>query len=179
MDLAERAASVRACAAWTCAAATARMRSLVRLRNVAAMTGVDATSAVVERGRARCRAEGLDDRITLLLADACATGLPGGCADFVWGEDAWCYVEDKPRLVSEAARLVRPGGTIAFTDWVEVRPASPPRSRALLRFMKFRRWDIGGYRALLEAERCEVLEPPTPAASRRTWTSISRWWTCS
>ena len=53
------------------------------------------------------------------LADVCATGLPGGSADFVWGEDAWCYVVDKPGLIAEAARLVKPGGKIAFTDWVE------------------------------------------------------------
>ena len=26
---------------------------------------------------------------------------------------------DKKRLIAEAARLVKPGGTIAFTDWVE------------------------------------------------------------
>jgi len=29
-----------------------------------------------------------------------------GGADFVWGEDAWCYVLDKAKLISEAARLV-------------------------------------------------------------------------
>jgi SAM-dependent methyltransferase len=130
------------------------------LRNVAAMTGVDATRAVVERGRARCRAEGLDDRITLLLADACATGLPGGCADFVWGEDAWCYVEDKPRLVAEAVRLVRPGGVVAFTDWVEGRGGlSPAEAERLLRFMKFPNvQSLAGYSQLLEQAGCEVSE---------------------
>ena len=34
-----------------------------------------------------------------MLGDASATGLPGGEADFVWGEDAWCYVVDKDRLI--------------------------------------------------------------------------------
>jgi hypothetical protein len=33
--------------------------------------------------------------------------LPDGSADFVWGEDAWCYVADKPRLIHEAARIAR------------------------------------------------------------------------
>ena len=45
--------------------------------------------------------------------------LAAGSADFVWGEDAWCYVTDKPKLIAEAARVVKSGGTIAFTDWVE------------------------------------------------------------
>ena len=65
------------------------------------------------------REEGLDDRIRFVLADACQSGLPSASADFVWSEDAWCYVTDKPKLIAEAARRVRPGGVIAFTDWVE------------------------------------------------------------
>ena len=71
--------------------------------------------------------EGLADRITFTLADVCDTGLPGGQADFVWGEDAWCYVATRRRLIAEAARLVKPGGTIAFTDWVEGRAAAERR----------------------------------------------------
>ena len=64
--------------------------------------------AVVGSGRQRCAAEGLADRITFTLADACRTGLPPAQFDFVWGEDAWCYVVDKPALIAEAARLVKP-----------------------------------------------------------------------
>ena len=52
-------------------------------------------------------------------ANVCATGLAGGSFDFVWGEDAWCYVEDKRQLIAEATRLLRPGGMVAFTDWME------------------------------------------------------------
>jgi SAM-dependent methyltransferase len=114
------------------------MRFLVRFRDVASMIGVDATETVVERGRSRCEEEGVADRVALELADVCASGLPDGQADFVWGEDAWCYVEDKAKLVAEAARIVKPGGTIAFTDWVEG-PAGLSDSEAerILRFMKF------------------------------------------
>ena len=82
------------------------------------MTGVDATEAVIERGKERCRAEGVSEQIRFVHGDACATGLPDGAADFVWGEDAWCYVFDKARLISEAVRVVKSGGTIAFTDWI-------------------------------------------------------------
>jgi SAM-dependent methyltransferase len=102
-----------------CCCNDAGMRCLMRFRNVASMVVVDATESVVERGQRLCREQELDDRIRLVLADACQSGLPTSGADFVWGEDAWCYVVDKPRLIAEAARLVRPGGVIAFTDWVE------------------------------------------------------------
>src|SRR5712692_717358 len=119
MDLAERAAVGEGMAGVDlCCCNGAGMRFLVRFRGDDRMTGVDATERVVERGRYRCEQEGLSDRIEFVLGDVCESGLPGGSADFVWGEDAWCYVEDKRRLVGEAVRIVRPQGTIAFTDWL-------------------------------------------------------------
>jgi ubiquinone/menaquinone biosynthesis C-methylase UbiE len=142
-----------------CCCNGAGMRLLVRFRQVASMTGVDATAAVVERGRARCQAEGLAERVRLIVADVCDSGLPNASADFVWGEDAWCYVTDKERLIQEAARIVKPGGTIAFTDWVEG-PAglSEAEAERLLRFMKFPNvQDTAGYAALLADSGCEVL----------------------
>ena len=81
-----------------CCCNGAGMRFLVRFRGVASMRGVDATAKVVERSRQRCQALGLAEKIRFTLADVCATGLPAESADFVWGEDAWCYVVDKPKL---------------------------------------------------------------------------------
>jgi SAM-dependent methyltransferase len=142
-----------------CCCNGAGMRFLVRFCNVARMQGVDATEAVVLDGRARCEAEGLADRISFILADVCDSGLPDGKADFVWGEDAWCYVVDKERLVAEAARLVKPGGVVAFTDWVEGRSAlDDAEARRYLGFMKFPNvQDIDGYAALLARHGCDVL----------------------
>ena len=141
-----------------CCCNGAGMRLLVRMQGVASMIGVDATATVVERGRSRTRAEGLDDRIEFRLADVCASGLPDHAADFVWGEDAWCYVLDKPRLIAEAARIVKPGGVIAFTDWVAGEVAMSVAERArLLEFMSFPHLEsVTGYAALLEAAGCQV-----------------------
>jgi SAM-dependent methyltransferase len=142
-----------------CCCTGAGMRFLVRFRNVDRMTGVDATEKVVERGRQRCREEGLSDRIKFILGDVCDSGLPSGSVDFVWGEDAWCYVVDKEMLISEAARLVKNGGTIAFTDWIEG-PAGLTDDEAarFLTFMKFPNVQgLEGYRDLLSAHGCDVL----------------------
>ena len=68
-----------------CCCNGAGMRFLVRFRDVAKMHGVDATETVVERGRARCQAEGLADRITFTLADVCENGLPVGQRGFCLG----------------------------------------------------------------------------------------------
>lgn len=134
------------------------MRVLVRFREVAAMVGVDLTSRNVARGEQLCREEGLADRIRFVVGDACASGLPEACADFVWGEDAWCYVPDKEKLAAEAARLVRPGGVIAFTDWVEGSvELNPEEARRALSLMNFANvLDVPGYLALLRGNGCEV-----------------------
>jgi ubiquinone/menaquinone biosynthesis C-methylase UbiE len=159
MDLADKAGvGPGMCGVDLCCCNGAGMRFLVRFRNVDRMHGVDATRAVVERGRRRCQQEGLSELIQFTLADACDTGLPDRSADFVWGEDAWCYVVDKSKLIGEAARLVKPGGVIAFTDWVEG-PAglSPQEAERFLRFMKFANvQDLDGYAALLAQHQCEV-----------------------
>lgn len=142
-----------------CCCNGAGMRFLVRMNGVASMCGVDATSRVIERGRARTDDEGLSDKVRLLLADVCETGLPESSFDFAWGEDAWCYVEDKKALIDEAVRLVKPGGTIAFTDWLAgSNPLSAAEADRYLRFMKFPNvQDIAGYTALLRQSDCDVL----------------------
>jgi len=142
-----------------CCCTGAGMRFLARFRDVAHVTGVDATEKMVELGRRRAEEEGLGGRMTFVLADVCASGLPDASADFVWGEDAWCYVVDKPRMIAEAARIVRPGGTIAFTDWVEgdTGLAADEKER-FLRFMKFPNVQTrDGYRALLTENGCQVI----------------------
>jgi SAM-dependent methyltransferase len=159
MDLAERAGiGAGTSGVDLCCCSGAGMRFLVRFRNVARMRGVDATPAVVELGRLRTEAEGFSDRITFTLADACDTGLPGENADFVWGEDAWCYVVDKAQLIREAVRLTKPRGTIAFTDWMEGSAGlSDAEADRCLRFMKFANVQtVRGYAGLLAGSGCEV-----------------------
>ena len=141
-----------------CCCNGAGMRFLVRFRNVAHMTGVDATERIVERGRQRTAQEELAGSVEFVLGDATETGLPDEQFDFVWGEDAWCYVEDKKKLIGEAARLVRHAGTIAFTDWVTgPEPMTDDDGERYLRFMKFPNVvAIDDYRTLLEEFGCRV-----------------------
>ena len=142
-----------------CCCTGAGMRFLVRFRDVARMQGVDATEKVVEQGRLRCEQEGLSDKIEFTLADVCDSGLADASADFVWGEDAWCYVADKEKLIREAARIVKPGGVIAFTDWIEGKAGlTDAEAERFLTFMKFSNvQNLAGYSALLEANGCEVI----------------------
>jgi SAM-dependent methyltransferase len=161
MDLAERAGiGAGQHGVDLCCCSGAGMRFLVRFRSVASMVGVDATRRVVERGQQRCQEEGLADCVRFILGDSCDTGLPNAEADFVWGEDAWSYVVDKGKLLAEAVRILRPGGTIAVTDWVEGPTGlADDEAQMFLQFMRFPSLlSIDDYRRLLGERGCEVVE---------------------
>ncbi|MFH2009218.1 MAG: methyltransferase domain-containing protein [bacterium] len=142
-----------------CCCFGAGMRFLVRHLNVE-MCGVDATQAVLEDAERRARDEGLADRCRFALSDVLDSPYEDSTFDFVWGEDAWCYVVDKDRLIAEAARLLKPGGTIAFTDWIEgPRGLSDEETVRINTFMKFPYMEsIEGYSRLLERHGFEVKE---------------------
>ena len=143
-----------------CCGNGASMRMLVQLVDVASMIGVELSEKQVERAAARSERAGFADRIRILHGDACETGLPGGEMDFVWSEDAWCYVPDKARLVTEAIRLTRPGGTIAFTDWtLGAEPFADAEREAFFGFMHFPGlWGAATYERALEDAGCEIVE---------------------
>jgi len=100
-----------------CSAVGGGVRFLSRVYGVKAY-GVDATPHMVTRSIERIKADGFSDKIEIKLGDVTDIPYPEERFDGVWGEDTWCYVENKEKLISEAARVLRPGGKIAFTDWL-------------------------------------------------------------
>ena len=143
-----------------CCGNGASMRMRVQLVGVASMMGVELSEKQVERAKSRTQRADLEDRIRVVHGDAGATGLPDAEADFLWGEDAWCYVPDKAKLLGEAVRVTRPGGTIAFTDWMlGDTPLADAEREAFFGLMKFPGlWNAATYRNALEAKGCEILE---------------------
>lgn len=135
------------------------IRFLLRFCGVGRMTGVDATETVVKQAKERCVAQGLGDRVDIVHGDVLTAALPDGGFDFVWGEDAWCYVDDKSRLIKRVGGLLKAGGIVAFTDWVEGdNPMTDAEAGRLLNFMKFPSLqDVKGYSGLLAENGCEVI----------------------
>ncbi len=120
-----------------CSALGAGMHFLARTYGVRAY-GVDATPHMVEESKRRLSEAGLGESTEVKLGDVTAIPYPDCRFDGVWGEDAWCYVVDKGRLIEEAARVLKPGGTIAFTDWL-IGPAGmdDESARRICTTMKF------------------------------------------
>lgn len=78
--------------------------------------------------------------------------------DAVIGQEAWCHVPEKPRLIAECARVVKPGGVIAFTDILKRDALSEGEMARLREEMAFPSLEtLDGYAALLERCGCEVL----------------------
>lgn len=135
-----------------CCCTGAGMQFLASYCKVSKMTGIDASEKMVARGRQRCEAAGFSDRIEFVHGDVCGSILADNSADFIWGEDAWCYVARKDRLINEAARIVRPGGLVAFTDWICGKKAmTSDEYQDVTNFMKFPDiQSLEGYCGLLE-----------------------------
>ncbi|HKU94105.1 MAG TPA: methyltransferase domain-containing protein [Vineibacter sp.] len=61
---------------------------------------------------------GLDDRITVVQGDATAPPFVDGMFDVVWSQEAFLHIADKQRLLAGVRRVLKPGGRLAFTDWI-------------------------------------------------------------
>ncbi|MDN7025815.1 methyltransferase domain-containing protein [Methanoculleus sp. FWC-SCC1] len=125
----------------------------------ATVLGLDATQRMVDEASRRTAAEGLGDRVTFRLGNALDMPFRSGIFDIVWGQDSWCYVTDKDRLIRECSRVAAPGGTIAFTDWVQTGPMSDVEWRSLNTFMLFPSMEtLDGYERLLRRHGFAVRE---------------------
>lgn len=141
-----------------CCCNGAGMRFLVRIKQVAFMRGVDFTHQSVMECRKRSASKNFADCIRVTEADVCNSGLPDGEADFVWGEDSWCYVADKGKLIAEASRMVRTGGKIAFTDWMEGEGLTDGEAQRVMNFIKIPSLaTLKEYTGLLEKNGCRIV----------------------
>ena len=95
------------------------------------VTGLDITESRHEGALRLTRQVGLEDRVDFRLGNALEMPFAAASFDVVLGQEAFCHVPDKPRLIAECARVVRPGGVIAFTDILR-RPALTPAAAARL-----------------------------------------------
>ncbi len=93
---------------------------------------------------------GLAARVAVVRGDA--TGLPfaDGAFDACVSQEALLHVADKAVVLEGCRRVLRPGGRLAFSDWI-ARPALADREREQLRtwMAATTLQSLDGYRALL------------------------------
>ena len=126
------------------------------------MVGLDFTESRHLGAQRLTKLVGLDHLVSFRHGNALAMPFDDASFDVVIGQEAWCHVPDKPRLIAECARVVKPGGTIGFTDILRRPALSDAELTRLARGMPFPTLEsLEGYAGLLEAKRLR-----SPAARR-------------
>jgi len=118
--------------------------------------GIDLMESNVVSANRRADDRGLKGRVNFVCADA--TSLPFEDAQFevVWGQDAWCHVDDKARLISECKRVVMDNGTLMFSDWLLADPADVANDEIKRVTASPNMGDLDTYPKLLEDQGFEL-----------------------
>ncbi|HEX9184121.1 MAG TPA: methyltransferase domain-containing protein [Burkholderiales bacterium] len=82
------------------------------------VTGLDFTESRVEAAKRLTRRVRLDHLVDFVHGDATAIPFPDSRFDVLIGQESWLHIPDKAALIRQCARVVKPAGTIAFTDIV-------------------------------------------------------------
>lgn len=82
------------------------------------ITGVDITQRSIDFAKKVTVGTPVEPLITYKQGSALDIPLEDGAVDLVWSQDGFCHVPNRPRLLSECFRVLRPGGNLVFTDWM-------------------------------------------------------------
>ena len=132
------------------------------------VTGLDITKSRHEAAVRLTALVRLDHLVDLRLGNALDMPFADATFDVVIGQEAFAHVPHKPRLIAECARVVRPGGIIAFTDILRCDGLSAAELERLQSGMTFQSLEsLEGYSQLLAERGCALLVRD----------DLSAWWT--
>lgn len=89
------------------------------------VSAIDLTPEFIEVARELTRRCGLAERIDCRVASALDLPFPDAGFDRVWCHNVTMNIADKPRLLAEVVRVLKPGGRFSCAD-VELGPAGNP-----------------------------------------------------
>lgn len=101
----------------------------------ARVTGVDLTPSRCAGARRLCRLVGLEGRVRVVNGDAQRLPFRAHAFTAVVSQEGLLHVPDKDGALAECARVLMPGGRIAFTDWVSTARLDPGERRRLAEWM--------------------------------------------
>jgi sarcosine/dimethylglycine N-methyltransferase len=126
-------------------------------RHSVRVSGIELTPARVAGATRLTALVGLNEQVRIIEGDVTSCPLPDASADVVLSQESFLHIPHKPDVLAEAFRLLRPGGRLAFTDWI----AHTPPTREDLELLQdgiavAGLWSIPEYEAGLEAAGFEV-----------------------
>jgi SAM-dependent methyltransferase len=136
----------------------------------ATVLGVDMDPRMHAAARTGAVSEGLQLIVQQVLGVTERLPFRDSAVDAAWSQDAMCHM-DKAAVVSEVARVLKPGGIFAFTDWVALTMLGPDEEETLSRLWSFPKLlRIGEYTGLLGRAGLELLL----AEDRTPWVQAAR-----
>lgn len=132
------------------------------------VTGLDLTeSRVLGANRLTARV-GLDHLVDFQRGDATAMPFADASFDVAISQEALLHVPDKAAVIGECARVLKPGGVLAFTDLTQLQPIDDADMRKLGRALAsvnfasaqaYREWlEAAGFTVLIDVDRNEELK---------------------
>jgi len=102
-------------------------------------------------GRELTAEAGLQDKVQFEWADFHELPYKDGTFDFYWSQEAFLHAADKNKVLSEAYRVLKPGGKLVFTDLL-VRHGTPQADREKIydRVKSPDMWDAPDYQDALK-----------------------------
>jgi ubiquinone/menaquinone biosynthesis C-methylase UbiE len=122
------------------------------------ITGVDITQRSIDFARKVTQGTDVEPLLTFLQGSALALPVEAGEVDLVWSQDGFCHVPDRPRLLAECFRVLRPGGYLVFTDWLRGEFITPEELGAFCDAWSFPDVEtLDSYPSLLTAAGFEIV----------------------
>ena len=110
------------------------------------VTGLNVSAVEIEEAERRMKAQGIAELVSFDCGDFHELPYADGSFDVVWSQDSLMYGADKRRILEEVHRVLKPGGTIDFTDILASRDLkAEDRDRLYARVRTPEMWDTERY----------------------------------
>lgn len=134
------------------------------------MVGLNISAREIAVAEERNRERNLTSRIEIRRGSFNAPPVGDRAFDFVTSQDAFLHAPDKPMVMQEIARILKPGGRLAFSDILLAESGVDDRTRQSI-FQRLHLTDMGtftGYREAMEDAGFVVTEIENRTADLHT-----------
>jgi SAM-dependent methyltransferase len=102
------------------------------------VTGVDLNPNRTPSAARLTEMVGMSGAVRFVRGDATRLPFAAGSFDRAIGQEAFLHIADKPALFAECFRALRPGGCLAFTDWIALAELGDEERQSLAQGIAFR-----------------------------------------
>jgi cyclopropane fatty-acyl-phospholipid synthase-like methyltransferase len=123
----------------------------------AKVTGIELTPSRASGAQELIKRVGLQERAQVVEGNVMSVPLADATMDAVVSQESFCHVPDPAKALSEAFRILRKDGRLAFTDWIANEPLSTDDSQLMWDGMSIQPLrSIPDYRRLVEGAGFKV-----------------------